>query len=125
VTLVDQLAAVLGDLAFRERVAQSPAAAADPVGGFVDVGVVAGVLQRVRGAQPGQPGAHDDDLRCTGASCGRGEAAERSHPERRDSCLFDETRARGAPLLGPERCDRVLNGSCKRCPCHRFPLPLR
>ena len=37
VALVDQLAAVLGDLAVGERAAERPAASAEPVGGLVEV----------------------------------------------------------------------------------------
>ena len=47
VALVDQLAAVLADLAVGERAAQRPAAAADPVRGLVDLRRVA----RVAGAR--------------------------------------------------------------------------
>ena len=64
VALVDQLAAVLDDLALGERAPESPAAPADPVGRLVDLGVVAGIAQRVRGTQPGEAGTDDDDLRC-------------------------------------------------------------
>ena len=46
VALVDQLAAVLGDLAVGERAAERPAAAADPVRGLVYLRDDAGLLQR-------------------------------------------------------------------------------
>ena len=61
--LVDQLAAVLGDLAVGERAADRPAAAADPVRSLVDLGDVAGLLEPVRAGQAGQAGADDDDPR--------------------------------------------------------------
>ena len=82
VALVDQLAAVLGDLSVRERAAQRPAAASDPVGRLVDVGGVAGLLQAVRAGQAGEAGSDDDDARCRRGARGGREAAERRDAER-------------------------------------------
>src|SRR6185503_7164687 len=44
VALIDQFSAVLGDLALVERVADGPAAASNPVRGFVHLGGIAGLL---------------------------------------------------------------------------------
>jgi hypothetical protein len=60
---VDQLAAVLRDLALLKRVANRPAAATHPGRGFVQLGRVARLLQPVGARQPGETGADDDDLR--------------------------------------------------------------
>ena len=61
VALVDQLPAVLGDLALGEVVAQRPAAAAEPIGGLVEVGAVARLLQPVGAGEAGEAGADDHD----------------------------------------------------------------
>ena len=53
--VVDELAAVLGDLPVGERAAQRPAAAADAVGGLVQLDAVAGLAQAVGAGQPGEP----------------------------------------------------------------------
>ena len=116
VALVDELAAVLADLAVGERAAQRPAAAADPVRRLVDLGHVARVPERVRGAEPGEAGADDDDLRRRGPACGRREAAERGEAERRDAGFLDEAAARRAALVGGDaprrRPERHLRVAC-------------
>ena len=67
VTLVDELAAVLGDLPVGERAPDRPAAAADPVRRLVDLRRVPGLLQAVRARESRQPRPDDDDAR----ACGR------------------------------------------------------
>ena len=64
--LVNQLSPVLGDLPFGEVPAPRPAAASDPIGGLVQVGLVARLLEAVGGSEAGKPGADDDDPRPTG-----------------------------------------------------------
>ena len=91
VVLVDQLAAVLGDLAVGERPgAVGPAAPADAVGSLVDLCGVAGALEVIRAAQPGQAGADDHDPGVARSAGGghpaqRGGRRERGAAPRRDS----------------------------------------
>ena len=73
---------------------------------LVHVGEVSGVAERVGGAEPGESGADDDDLRRGGAARGRGEPAESGEPERGDAGLLDEA----APRRRPLRC-----GRCRAC----------
>jgi hypothetical protein len=108
VALVDQLAAVLDDLPLGEGAAEGPAAAADPIRRLVDLGLVAGLAEGVRGVEPGEPGPDDDDPRRARAARRRGEAAERGQAERGDARLPDEPRPRRAPLAGGGR-DCVLD----------------
>ena len=61
VALVDQLAAVLGDLPLGEVPPPRPAAPAEPVGGLVEVGPVSGLLEPVGAGQARQAAADDDD----------------------------------------------------------------
>jgi hypothetical protein len=62
VSLVDQLAAVLGDLR-REVVAKRPAATADPVRCLVYVSADTGLLELVGAAESGEPRSHHDNSR--------------------------------------------------------------
>ena len=118
--LVDELAAVLADLPVGERAAERPAAAADPVRRLVDLGDVTGVPERVRGTEPGEAGADDDDLRSCSPTGRRGEAAERAEAERGDPGLLDEAAACRAAFVGRDGCDGVLNGTCEWRACHGF-----
>src|SRR5215218_7715819 len=116
--LVDQLAAVLGDLAVGERAAQGPAAAAETVGGLVEVGRVAGLLQLVGAGEPRQPAADDRDPWCGGRVGHRHAAGERAGDgetgsAREDVASGQSLRALGANLInryvaldgfGDERC---------------------
>jgi hypothetical protein len=63
VPLVDQLAAVLGDLPVRERSAERPAAAADSIRCLEDLRGIPGLLQPVGTRQPGETSADHDDAR--------------------------------------------------------------
>ena len=65
VTLVDQLAAVLVDLAVGEEPAVAPAAPAEPCRRLVHLRAIARLLQAIRARQAGEPGAHHDDGRQT------------------------------------------------------------
>ena len=108
--LVDQLAASLGDLSVGEGAAQRPAAAADAARRLMHFSEKAGVAERVGGAESGEAGADDDDLRLGGSARGRGEPAESGEPERGDAGLFDEA----APRRRPFSC-----GRCRRLHCTR------
>ena len=82
VVRVDQLAAVLVDLAVGEVAAAGPAAAADPVRSLVDLCRVPRLLQAIGGGQPGETGADDDDPR-RGERRGPQPAGRRSRAARR------------------------------------------
>ena len=122
--LVDELAAVLTDLAVGERAPQGPAATADPVRGLVDLRHIARVPERERGAEAGEAGADHDDLRRRGAASGRREVPERGQAECCDPGFLDEGAARRAALAGGDSRDGVLNGTYEWRACHDSdPLP--
>jgi hypothetical protein len=64
--LVDQLPAVLGDLALREGATNRPAPPADAIGGLMDLSAVAALPEAVGTRQPRQAGPDDDDSRRRG-----------------------------------------------------------
>ena len=61
VPLVDQLPAMLGDLAFGEITSPRPTTAAEPRVGFVNRGVDAGLLEAIGTRESGESCADDDD----------------------------------------------------------------
>ena len=63
VALVDQLAAVLGDLPLGEVAAARPAAPAEPIGGLVEIGPVTSLLEPVGAGQAREAATDDDDPR--------------------------------------------------------------
>ena len=65
---VDQLAAVLADLALVEHAADRPAAPAEPARGLMHLCVDSRLAQPVGSGQPGEPGANDDDARSRAAA---------------------------------------------------------
>jgi hypothetical protein len=69
VALVDELSSMLVDLSFVEESASGPTTPAHPVGGFVHVGDVSGLLESVGARQPSEPRADDHD-RWWGCSAG-------------------------------------------------------
>ena len=66
---VDELAAVLGDLAVGEHVPRRVAATAEAGAGLIYRWAVAGLLQAVSGREPGEAGA-DDAYSCGGGQAG-------------------------------------------------------
>ena len=121
VPLVDQLAAVLGDLAVGEGAAQRPAASADPAGGLVDLRGVAGLLEAVRGGQAGKAGADDDDLRRRGGSRRRCQRPRAVSPTAPSSCVTKQRATRRSGLLVCDLGDCVLDRVQQRC-AHASPL---
>src|SRR5262249_59524958 len=88
VAVVDQLAAVLVDLAFREVATAREAPAADPAGPFEDLRGEYRLLQPVGGDETGETGADDNDPSprrrpARGAGRPRGPPQQRSPRARR------------------------------------------
>jgi hypothetical protein len=110
VTLVDELAAVLRDLALGEDAAERPATAADAVGALVNRGDAAGLLQTVGSCQPGQARADHDDTRLRGAFRQRGELRERSDREGGQPGVPEELAPRSALLEHLVDLDTALVG---------------
>ena len=86
VALVDQLAAVLGDLAVGEVTAPGPAAPAEPVGCLVDRRDVPGLLEPVGARQAGQARRRRDDPGSGGGACRRRQASEGRKPDAGGAC---------------------------------------
>jgi hypothetical protein len=82
VSLVDELPAVLGDLAVGEGAADRPAATAHAVGGLMHLGDVPGLLKAVGARQSREAGSHDDDTR-RGRRAGYGDPAYHRAQSRR------------------------------------------
>ena len=108
VTLVDQLAAVLGDLAVGEVAAPRPAAAAQPVVRLVDLSRISGLLEAVRARQAREAGADDDDARRRGRAGGGRQPTERRERERTGAGAADQASAGGARRVGRDGGDRIL-----------------
>ena len=114
VSLVDQLATVLGDLPVGERAAQRPAAAADAVGRVVDVGRDPGLLQAICASQAGQSGADDDDAGCHGSASNGCQAPERRQAQRADARSAQQrSTGRRAGGLAGDLADRVMDQLCE------------
>ena len=122
VALVDELAAVLRDLAVG-KAADRPAAAADSFWiRLVDRGVVPGLMQPVGARQAGEPCADDGDLRLPGGICRLREAAHRARPCDRSSRGRgpSDQLASSRPTLD-DLCIRVLDALRQRCSRHSTP----
>ena len=121
VSLVDQLATVLGELSVCERASQRPAAASDPVGRLVDVGGVAGLLQPVRAGQAGEAGSDDDDARCRRRARGGRETAECRDAERSRSGAPKQCPPGRPALLGRGDLDESVLDHLSEWRSHRLP----
>jgi hypothetical protein len=83
VPLVDELPAVLGDLAVGEGPADRPAAPADAIGSLIHLGGIAGLLEAIGARQPGQARPDHDDARRGRRSGPRESASHRAQRHRR------------------------------------------
>ena len=93
VTLVDELAAVLVDLAVGEEPAAAPAPPAEARRRLVHLCAVARLLQAVRTGQAREPRAHHDDVRRRRCASRGAETREAGYPETGEACLLEQLRA--------------------------------
>src|SRR5581483_9368658 len=121
VVVVDQLAAVLVQLAVGKVAATAPAPSADPPRGLVHLGGVPGLLEPVRARQAGEPGSDDDDARPgrQAPTCPRrrSEPAEERRAGQRRAHALQETAPVDAAVLACERGRRLLDCLGERSPC--------
>jgi hypothetical protein len=123
VALVDQLAPALGDLAVVPALAVRPAATAHAGRGLVHLGDDARLAEPVRGGEPGEARADDDDA--ARGDGGRRLARERTGARDREAekpGVAQQLRAGRAPLLGDLLRgvgERPLDECGERCACHR------
>ena len=124
VTLVDQLAAVLVDLAVGEEPAVAPAAPAEPCRRLVHLRAVARLLQAVRARQAGEPGADHDDGRRRRRTSRSAEPSQAGDAEAGDPGLLEQLRARRprALVLVRDLRDRALDVLHERRASHPVPL---
>jgi len=122
VTLVDQLAAVLGDLSVGEGAACAPAPSAQTVGRLVDLSRISGLFEAIRARQAREARADDDDARRRGSACGGRQPTKRRERDRAGAGALDQAAAGSAQRVGRDGGDGILEDMCDRCT--HLPAPL-